>query len=182
MDTLGLVESRSIAAGVALSDGMVKVANVTLVKASTICSGRYLIAVSGDREAVETSVRHAEESGRPLVGSFVISNVSPLVVEAMKKASPAEDGCAVGVVESKNVSSSIMAADKAVKRSAVRLLRLVMGQGINGKSYFVLGGDVASVQEAVEEAQTALDQQLIDSVVIPSPDAAVIRTLTSGAR
>lgn len=182
MDTLGLVESQSIAAGVELSDGMVKIATVDLVKASTICSGRYLIAVVGDREAVETSVRYAEESGRALVGSFVISNVSPLVVQAMKKAVPAEEGDAIGVVESRTVSSNIMAADKAVKRSAVNLLRLVMGQGINGKSYFVLGGDVASVREAVEEAKNVLEQRLIEAVVIPAPDAAVIRTLTGGAR
>ena len=51
MDTLGVVESRSIAAGVELADGMVKVAQVDLVRASTICSGRFLIFAAGDRAA-----------------------------------------------------------------------------------------------------------------------------------
>lgn len=186
MDTLGVVESKSIAAGVELADGMVKVADVELVKASTICSGRYIIYVAGDREAVGTSVefarRSAEDSGRSLMGSFVISNISEQVLRALKSPERAEDGDAVAVIECRSVSSGVMAADCAVKRSAVRLLRMVTGQGINGKSYFVLGGDVAAVKEAAGAASEALGDRLIEAIVLPRPDAAVIRSLTSGAR
>jgi microcompartment protein CcmL/EutN len=88
MDTLGIVESRSIAAGVELADGMVKAADVELVRATTICSGRYMIHVAGDREAVETSVRLARESGRALAGSFVLSNVSPQVLSLIHISEP----------------------------------------------------------------------------------------------
>lgn len=182
MDTLGIVESKSIAAGVQLADGMVKVAEVELARASTICSGRYMIHVAGDREAVETAVNFARESGRSLMGSFVISNVSPQVVAVLKKGSLPEEGDALGVVECRTVSAGINAADAAVKRSIVKLLRLVMGQGINGKCYFVLSGDVASVEEAVEAASVQLGQSLLEAVVIPGPDAAVVRALTSGVR
>lgn len=177
MDTLGVVEAKSIAAGVELADGMVKVAQVELVKAATICSGRYLIYVTGDRQAVATSVRFAEDSGHSLVGSFVISNISQQVVEALKKAAQAEAGDAIAVIECRNVASGVNAADAAVKRSAVRLLRLVTGQGIMGKSYFVLGGDVASVQEAAESAKNALGNHLVEAVVIPRPDASVVKSL-----
>ena len=182
MDTLGVVESKSIAAGVQLADGMVKAARVELVRASTICSGRYLIYVSGDREAVERSVALARESGRRLTGSFVISNVSPLVVAALKKSGQAEKGDALGVIECRSVSSGVAAADCAVKRSAVKLLRLVTGQGINGKSYFVLSGDVASVSEAADAARSALGRDLIEAVVIPRPDASIVTALTSVVR
>lgn len=182
MDTLGLVETQSIAAGVELADGMVKIAHVELVRAVTICSGRYLIIVSGDREAVETSVGFADQSGVKLVGSYVISGISPQVLAALKKGEPAEAGDAVGVVESRTVASNVKAADAAVKRSAVRLLRFVAGQGIQGKSYFVLGGDVASVREAVEAAKESLEQKCIETVVIPAPDAAVMRSLTGAVR
>lgn len=182
MDTLGLVESKSIAAGVELADGMMKVASVELVKAATVCSGRYMIYIAGDRQAVQTSVNFARDSGRGLMGSFVISNVSPQVIEALKKASPAEQGDAVAVIECRSVSAGVAASDVAVKRSAVRLLRMVTGQGINGKSYFVLGGDVASVREAAEAAKDALGEKLIELVVIPRPDASVLRSLTTGVR
>ena len=107
MDTLGLVESKSIAAGVELADGMMKVANVELVRAATICSGRYMIYVSGDRQAVETSVRFAEESGRGLTGSFVISNVSPQVMNALKRGIAPEPGDAIGVIECRTVAAAL---------------------------------------------------------------------------
>ena len=70
MDTLGLVEVRSIAAGAELADRMVKAAEVELLRAATICSGRYLILVAGDRQAVDTAVGaappHPRRSGRGL--------------------------------------------------------------------------------------------------------------------
>ncbi len=181
MDTLGIVESRSIAAGVELADGMVKAARVELTRASTVCSGRYTVYVAGDRQTVETAVAFARESGRALAGSFVISNVSPQVLEALRRGSAALEGEALGVVECRTVSSGIAAADSAVKRSAVRLLRLVTGQGINGKSYFVLGGDVASVKEAAQAARDSLGRELVETVVLPRPDAAVAAALTGSA-
>ncbi|MCW7753355.1 BMC domain-containing protein [Desulfobotulus sp. H1] len=182
MDTLGMVEAKSIAAGVELADGMMKAAAVELVRASTICSGRYLIFVAGDRDAVGTSIRFAEDSGRLLVGSFILSNVSPQVLAVLKRSQPAEEGAAIGVIESRNVSSGVAAADGAVKRSAVRLVRLVTGQGINGKSYFVMSGDVASVKEAAEAAEAILGRNLVEAVVIPKPSASVVKALTSVVR
>ena len=46
MDTLGIVDSRSIAAGTALADSMLKAAAVTLVRASVVCAGRLLIVAA----------------------------------------------------------------------------------------------------------------------------------------
>ena len=182
MDTLGLVEARSIAAGIELADAMVKAADVELLRASTICSGRYLIHVGGDRAAVGTAVGLARESGRALAGSFVLSGVSPQVLDVLKRSTPLEPGEALGVVECRTVAAGIAAADAAAKRSAVTLARLVTGQGINGKSYFVISGDVASVEEAVAAARSVLDAQLVEAVVIPRPSAAVIQTLISVGR
>ena len=182
MDSLSVVEVMSIASGAELADGMVKVASVDLVRASTLCSGRFIIYVAGDREAVQTSVLFVRESGRKLTGSFVISNVSPLLVAALKKSEVAMRGEALGVVECRNVAAGVDAADKAVKRSDVRLLTFVSGQGIAGKSYFVLGGDVAAVREAVEAACNVLADRLVESVVIPNPAEAMASALTGGVR
>lgn len=182
MDTLGVVELNSIAAGVELADGMVKVAGVELVRAATLCSGRFIIYVSGDREAVETSVNFARAEQKRLTGSFIISNVSPLLTAALKKSDMAERGEALGVVEGRFVSIGINAADIAVKKAEVRLLKFVAGQGITGKSFFVLGGDVAAVREAVEAASAALGDKLVEAVVIPSPAEAVAKALTGGVR
>ena len=182
MDSLGVVEVVSIASGAELTDGMVKVADVELVRATPLCSGRFLIYVSGDREAVQTSVLHARDSQKKLVDSFVISNISPLLVEGLKKNEPARRGEALGIVECRNVSAGINAADKAVKKSEVRLLKFVSGQGIMGKSFYVLGGDVAAVREAVEASREVLADRLVEAVVIPNPAEAMASALTGGVR
>ena len=177
-----MVESKGIASGVILADGMLKVADVALVRASTICSGRYLIQVSGDCAAVETAVAWARASGRPLAGSFVISGISSQVLDALRQVAAAREGDALGVVECRTVSSGVAAADVAVKRADIRLLRFVSGQGINGKSYFVISGDVASVTEASDAAAAALGRDLVEAVVIPRPTASVAKALTTGVR
>ena len=182
MDTLGVVETYSIAAGAELADGMVKAAHVELARATPLCAGRFLIYVSGDREAVETSVNLARAGQKRLTGSFVISNVSPLLIAALKKSQPAARGEALGVVESRFVAAGLNAADVAVKKSEIRLLKFVAGQGIVGKSFFVLGGDVAAVREAVAAASDALGDALVEAVVIPSPAEAAAKALTGGVR
>lgn len=182
MDTLGIVEAKTIAGGVQLADEMMKAAAVELVRASTICSGRYLIFVSGDRAAATAAVDVALQSGRSLTGSFIISTVSTQLLAVLQRDVFAYRGGALGVVECRNVSSGIFAADAAVKRSAIALLRFVAGQGINGKSYFVMDGDVASVQEAALTAESVLGKNLVESVVIPHPDASIVRSLVKGVR
>lgn len=182
MDTLGVVECRGIAAGVEVADAMVKAADVELVRAGTICSGRYMIYVAGDRAAVGNSVKCAEESGRRLKGGFVISNVSPQVLAVLKRESVAATCGALGIVECRCVSAGVAASDAAVKRSEVTLAKLVAGHGINGKSYFVISGDVAAVREAVEAAKDALGADLVDAVVIPGPDASVANALVKRKR
>lgn len=182
MDTLGIVETKSIAGGIELADAMMKEADVELVRASTICSGRYLIFVAGDREAVATAVKLAEDSGRSLAGCFVISNVSEQLIAVLQRDSVGHQGGALAVIECRNVSSGVAAADSALKRSAIQLLRLVTGHGINGKSYFIIGGDVASVREAAETAESVLGKNLVEAVVIPRPDASVVRSLIKGVR
>ncbi len=182
MDTLGVVECRGIAAGIEVADAMMKTADVELLRAGTICSGRYMIYVMGDRAAVSASVQQAEESGRSLKGSFVISNVSRQVMAVLRKEKTLSNAGSLGIVECRCVSAGIAAADAAVKRSDITLVKLVAGQGINGKSYFVISGDVASVREATDTAERALGNALIEAVVIPRPDASVVKNLLKGVR
>lgn len=182
MDTLGAVETPGIASGVWIADAMMKAADVELLRASTICGGRYLIFVAGDRRAVETAVEAAAGSGRRITARQVVSNISPMVVDALRRSAPASPRDALGVVESRVVADAVQAADAAVKRSDVRILRFVSGQGIMGKAYFVLGGEVAAVREAVKASSDVLGERMVESVVIPNPDGSVVRQLTGSMR
>jgi microcompartment protein CcmL/EutN len=177
-DTLGLVESRSIAAGVLLCDRMVKAAQVSLLKAKTICAGRYFIQIAGDRAAVETAVGVAESSDSPLLGSFVISRVHPTLIESVGTCREIPPGDALAVVECRTAVAGILAADQALKKAGVQLARLVTGQGISGKSFFVLNGEMAELEEAVAAACQILGEKLIEAVLLPATDAVVVAALT----
>lgn len=182
LDSLGIVESKSIAAGAALADIMVKAAGVTLVKAGTICSGRYMIYVSGDRASVATAVNAAEATNYRLLGSYTIGGVSKQVVDALNRVSVVSERGAIGVVECRTASSGIVAADHAVKRSVIQLAHIVTGQGINGKSYFVITGDIASVEESVAAVREVLGKDLLEAVVIASPDPSVVNALVNRSK
>ena len=182
MDTLGIVDSRSIAAGTALADSMLKAAAVTLVRASVVCAGRLLIVVEGDREAVETAVRTAREAEASLAGSYIISPADPQVQAALRRRPQPAAGQALGVVECRNAADGVMAADAAVKKAQVALMRLVLGQGIGGKSFFVLTGDVAAVREAVDTATAELGKSLLRAVVLPRPEPEVTQALAGVAK
>lgn len=178
MDTLGIVDSRSIAAGADIADIMVKAASVTLVRGAVVCAGRFLIVVEGDREAVQTAINAARATSYSLAGSYVISHVSPQVTDVLRRRPVKWQGRALGVIESRNAADSVIAADHAVKRAEVSLVRMVLGQGVGGKSYFSITGDVENVREAAAAAVEILGTNLLQQVVIPQPDAAVMQAFT----
>jgi microcompartment protein CcmL/EutN len=176
MDTLGVVETKTIASGVKLADEMLKMADVKLVRASTICSGRYLIFVSGKQADVEMAVGHARLTNR-LTGNFVISGVSPELVSVLKKRLPIKTEQAIGLVESSTVSAGIAAADVAVKSADISLIRLVTGLGICGKSYFIFSGELAAVEEANNMAKEFLGTKYIESIVLARPELDVVKAI-----
>ena len=181
MDTLGLVETWNISSGVRMMDLMFKAAEVKLIKGSPICSGRFMIQISGTRDDVETSINSAVESGIAMATSYLLSNVSHQVVDALKRQCVLNLDSALGLVECKKAVSCIAAADVAVKKSNITLGKLTIANGINGKSYLVMGGDLSAVEEAVQAATDFLDKELLDFVVLAHPDPAVVRALVPQA-
>lgn len=55
MLTIGMIEFNSIAKGIEASDIMMKAGEVELMRANTICPGKFIAMVSGDIAAVESS-------------------------------------------------------------------------------------------------------------------------------
>ncbi|MCK5795189.1 MAG: BMC domain-containing protein [Anaerolineales bacterium] len=182
VNTLGLVECRSIAGGIFLTDQMVKAAHVELIRAATICPGRYYIQIAGDRASVDAAISTAEASRFPLSGCFVLNSVHPNLVRGVRKCQAILQGDAIGVVECRTASAGVVAADQVLKGSAVDLAQMVIGQGIAGKSYFIINGGIADITEATAIAGRSLDENLLEAVVIPAPDKSVIDNLMNKAR
>ena len=64
---IAMVELNSIARGIEVSDDMVKAARVELLRASTVCPGKYMVIVGGDTGAVKASLKAGIAKGAEYV-------------------------------------------------------------------------------------------------------------------
>lgn len=169
---IGFVEFTSIAKGIEAADTMVKAAQVELLDAKPTCCGKYLVMVCGEVAAVQSSAESGRSSGADtVIDDFVLPNVHPSVIEAIRAVSQVTDIQSLGVIETFSIAALIVAADTAVKAADVKLLEIRAGTGIGGKSFATITGDVSAVTAAVDAgAATAIDKgMLVEKVVIPSP-------------
>ncbi len=177
---IGLIESTSIAQGVAAADAMAKTANVKILIAKSICPGKYIVMIGGDVAAVRQSVEAGGGlSPDVIVDSFVIPNVHPSVLPAISGGTHIENVAAIGVIETYSVAATIEATDAAVQAASVEPIRMHLAFGIGGKSYVILTGEVADVEAATEVgAAIASDKGfLVSKVVIPRPHRQLIDQL-----
>jgi microcompartment protein CcmL/EutN len=169
---IGMVEFLSIAKGIEATDAMLKVAPVDIIEAHPCCSGKYYTIVTGDVDAVQTSVGEGQKLGEHfVVDSFVIPNVHEQVYPALKCAVDIKELGALGIIETFAAASCIKAADAAAKAADVTLLEIRLSMGLGGKGYVTMTGDVSAVEAAVRAGVEEIepDATLVTSVVIPGP-------------
>ena len=185
--TLGSLELTSIALGFQAADAMVKASGIELIDARAVCPGKFFILVCGTvadtGEAVEAGVVIA---GKSLTGSFLIPNLSPTVLPAVNRyAGPgglsraafpdAGDDPAVGIVETFSAASAIYAADASVKGAEAALESVNLVNGLGGKCYYLLVGDVTDVEAGLEAGRAAVDERdVVSTVIIPRVDPAIL--------
>jgi len=179
-NAIGMVEFTSIARGIYAADQMVKVSEVEIATASSVCPGKYIAIVYGDVASVEDSVRVGErEAGEFWVDSIIIPNVSPQVFPAITGSTMPDRVQALGIMESFSLSSMVIAADAILKAAELQPIELRLGNGLGGKAYFTFTGDVAAVETGVQ-AGTALAEAkglLVNAEVIPSPSELLVGSL-----
>ncbi len=127
--------------------------------------------IEGGLRSDRKRYRTKEEGGVFLIGSNVISNVHDYVFPALLGVANVENIKAIGVVETISALSSIIAADEAVKSADVEIVDLRIARGLGGKSFFIVSGEVSSVNQAIESSIERLAEfgDIVDTVVIPSP-------------
>ena len=171
-NAIGIVELSSIASGFSTSDEMLKAANVEMLLARSICSGKYMVMVGGDVADVQSSVAAGVEiSEGAVIDSAVLSNIDPTVFPAISGANPVDKLDALGVIESFSVTSLIEAADAAVKAADVELIELRLAMALGGKAFATMTGSVSAVQAAVDAGAAVVSEKglLVNKVVIPRP-------------
>lgn len=177
---IGMIEFKTVSAGITAADQMVKSAEVELLEAQTVCPGKYIALIAGDLSAVNAAVERAK-STRPeeLIDSFVLGNPDESIFPAIYGSSHIEGVDALGILETYDAASIIVAADIAAKTAIVKLIELRIAKGMCGKSYMLITGEVAACQSAIDKAMASVGEKgmFLDSSVIAHPDEQICRSI-----
>lgn len=179
---IGMIEYKTVCAGITATDLMVKTSEVDIIEAQTVCPGKYIAIVTGDLSAVKAAVDTAKNmDGEKSIDSFVLGNPDPSIFPAIVGTTNVDVNSvnALGVIETFDAAQIIVAADNAVKTSDVKLIEIRLARGMCGKSYVTLTGEVAAVSAAVERAKEVVSQSgmLLDTTVIARPDRKLIEKI-----
>ena len=177
---IGMVEYKTVSAGVVAADAIVKTSEVSIIEAQTVCPGKYIVIFTGDLSAVDAAVNNAKvQHGAQLISSFVLGNPHESIFPAIYGATEIEDVAALGIIETYDAASMIVAADEAAKTAIVDLIELRLARGMCGKSYMMITGEIAAVQAAIERAKQTVGQEgmYLDSSVIAHPDAQIRKAI-----
>ncbi|MEI7731126.1 MAG: BMC domain-containing protein [Verrucomicrobiota bacterium] len=176
--SIGLIELSSVAAGFQVADTMLKAGNVQLVLSRSICSGKYMVLICGDAAAVRSAVEAgAAAANGCLIDKFHVASVHPDVITALGRSQPGEPTGALGILESFNVATLLLAADAAAKAANVTLMEIRLAMALGGKAFLTMTGDVGSVQAAVAAGRQVISEagMLVNAVVISRPHPDVYR-------
>lgn len=172
MNSIGLVELSSIAAGMQAADIMLKTSHVELILSRTICSGKYMVMIGGEVAEVQSAVDSAiNQIDFAVIDSFVIPNVHKDIFPALSGHTQIDMLEALGILESYSVASLIEGADAAIKTANVKIIEIRLAMALGGKAFCTLTGDVAAVRSAVDAGAKVISDRglLVNKVVIPKP-------------
>lgn len=168
---LGIIEVTSIARGVLVVDTMVKKAPIRVLSNHPISPGKHLIVVDGDVAEVD----EAMQAGLAIAAGtlvdrlflpFAHEQIAPLLAGGRGTAPPS----AVAIFETFSATATVLAADAAAKAAEITLLDVRLGQGIGGKGFFTMTGELEAIEAAVHAGRSAVDAGLVVGVeIIPRP-------------
>jgi microcompartment protein CcmL/EutN len=181
---IALWEFASIVDGVQCADAIAKGAPIDALLTGTTHPGKYVVLVAGDTASVVVATEIVAGTGVDPIDTRFLADVAPQVADAVTSDDErsANSGVSIGVVETSTVSSGVDAADAAVKAATVTLSALRMADGIGGKAYVVVDGDLGDVEAAVEAACERAGAQLVGSVVISQLAEELREDLAASAR
>ena len=150
---IGMVEFNSIAAGIATADAMLKRAPVDLLECRPVCPGKFIVLVGGMTDPVNEAMDAAEtRETETVVDRLLLPNVHPSIFPAIVGAVEMQEVESMGIVETISVASTIVAADAAAKAAEVTLTEMRLANGLGGKSFFLMVGDLPNVEAGIEAA------------------------------
>lgn len=169
---IGMIEYKSVAKGIYSCDAMVKKAPVRIIETHAVCPGKYITIICGEVADVDESMKAGIEAGKDMViADLFLPQVHRSIIPAMAGATKIEQFGAVGIIETFSVATCVQAADIAAKATPVQLVDVRLANGLGGKGYFVMTGELADVEAALEAAKefAAKEGMLAACELIPAP-------------
>jgi len=169
---VAVVELRSIARGVKTADAMVKKAPVRLFEARTVCPGKYIIVIAGETQAVTDSFHAGLEAGAEMVvDEMLLPYAHDQLVPAMEACAEAPRMDSLAIMETFTVAAALLSADAAAKAAAIELIELRMANGLGGKSFYTMTGELSQIEAAVEAGVAIIEPNgtLVCSEIVPNP-------------
>jgi len=179
-NSLGLIELSSIAAGFAVTDAMLKSADIELVLARTICSGKYMVLVRGAVADVEAAVQAGKAVGDfSLVDTFIIPNVHDDLFPALSGITHVTELESLGILEAFSVASLIEGADAMAKAARIQLIEVRLAMALGGKAFATITGSVSAVRSALDVGAQVVGRKglLVNKVLIPNPRPELLREM-----
>ena len=169
---LGMIEFKSVARGIQATDAIVKKAPVKILETHPICPGKYMVLFAGEVADVEESLKIGLKVGGDLViNDLFLPYVDRNVIPAITGTNEIKKFGSLGIVETFSICSCVVAADIAAKATPVELIEVRLANGLGGKAYFVMTGELSDVQESTRAATEYVkkDGMLACSEVIADP-------------
>ncbi len=169
---LGMIEYKSVARGIYSCDAMVKRAPVRILETHPVCPGKYLTIICGEVAEVEEAMKVGLETGKDMVvADLFLPFVHPGVIPALAGTAAIVSFGSLGIIETFAVATCLQAADIAVKTAAVQLVEIRLANGLGGKGYFVMTGELADVEGSLAAAKKfAVEEGMLAACeLIPAP-------------
>jgi len=158
---LALLELDSIALGLRALDVLVKRAPVEVFEANLVEPGRYLILFGGGVAEVQESHQAASDvAAESVVDSMLLPHAHPALLAGLRgqqQLGSADALDTLGVVEGTHISTTLWAADQALKEAYVTLTGVRVAGGLGGRAYFLVHGAQHDVEAALEAAEAVLE-------------------------
>lgn len=171
--SIGIIETRSIAFGYEIADKLLKDYDVELLQCKTKCPGKFIIIICSDTQNVNDAIISIKRH-KNLIGNLLISDAHQKLIDGLKNKFDTYKSGAIGIVESLDIVTGINSLNKILKNNNVNLLKLNLSIMIGGKCYFIINGDLSSVEQAIFGG---IDKKRLQTSVIANPDTELISKL-----
>ncbi|MCH9651832.1 MAG: BMC domain-containing protein [Deltaproteobacteria bacterium] len=178
---LALLEFDSIALGIRTGNVMAKRTPLSALHCGTVQPGKYLVLAAGEVAEVEEALLAAREAvAEGLVAEIFLPSVHPQLVRGLCGDRREPQGEAVGVIETRTVATVLAFADAALKGAQVELLKIQLADGLGGKGYALLSGEMVDVEAALEVGEERADPSaLVASELISRMDPVMMSNLVA---